>query len=76
MKTMPPEQELLEMKMQTGETVQQMIDRLPDDWRSAMIAGAYECLKRGWPLHDMNIQAAWREITREEKTKKQRPGES
>ena len=62
MRKMPTEQELLKMKMETGKTVQQMVDRMPDKWKSKTIEAAFECLRRGWPLHELNIGAASREL--------------
>ena len=61
------EQELLQMEMVGGGTIQDLIDEHPEikGWRSAMITGAYRCLEVGWPLHEMNISVAAREIARE-----------
>ena len=61
------EQELLQMKMVGGGTIQDLIDKHPEieGWRSAVISGAYRCLKVNWPLHELNITVAAREIARE-----------
>jgi len=54
LRRMPLEKEL-------GRTVQSLIDETPEKWHSAVIRGAYECLRRQWPLHTANIQIAARE---------------
>ena len=61
------EQELLKMEMVGGGTIQDLIDEHPEikGWRSGVISGAYRCLEVGWPLHELNIAVASREIARE-----------
>ena len=62
------EQELLRTKMEVGGTIQDLIDKYPGnkDVRSAVISGAYKCLRENRPLHELSIMIAAREIAREE----------
>ena len=62
------EQELLQMEMVGGGKVQDLIDKYPgnDKVKYGVISGAYRCLKVGWPLHELNIAVASREVAREE----------
>lgn len=67
------EQELLQLEMVGGGTIQDLIDKHPEieGWRSAIISGTYRCLKVHWPLHELNITVAAREIARSEMINKQ-----
>ena len=62
------EEELLQMEMVGGGKVHDLINEHPEinGWRTAIIKGAYECLRLNWPLHEMNIEVAARQIDREE----------
>ncbi len=62
------EQELLRMQMEVGGTIQDLIDKYPGnkDVRSAVISGAYRCLKEKKPLNELSIAMASRAIAREE----------
>ena len=66
------EKELLQMQMEVGGTIQDLINEHPDvkGWRSAVISGAYKCLREHKPLHELSIMIAARAIERE-KMKKQ-----
>ena len=46
------EQELLQLEMVGGGTIQDLIDKHPEieGWRSAIISGTYRCLKVHWPM--------------------------
>ena len=72
-KTVISEQELLQLEMVGGGTIQDLIDKHPEieGWRSAIISGTYRCLKLNWSLHELNITVAAREIARSEMIKKQ-----
>ena len=39
------EQKLLKREMTHEGTVENLMNRTPEKWKSAVIAGAYECLK-------------------------------
>ena len=62
------EKELLQMQMEVGGTIQDLIDKYPGnkDVRSAVILGAYRCLKEKKPLNELSIAMASRAIAREE----------
>ncbi len=34
----------------------------PEAWREIETEAIYECMRKGWPLHVMNIQSTAREI--------------
>ena len=61
------EQELLQTQMEVGGTIQDLIDKYPGnkDVRSAVILGAYRCLKEKKPLNELSIAMASRAIARE-----------
>jgi len=61
------EQELLRTQMEVGGTIQDLINEHPDvkGWRSAVISGAYKCLREHKPLHELSIMIAARAIERE-----------
>lgn len=63
------EQELLQTQMVVGGTIQDLIDKYPGnkDVRSAVILGAYRCLKEKKPLNELSIAMASRAIAREER---------
>ena len=67
------EQELLRMQMEVGGTIQDLIDKYPGnkDVRSAVISGAYRCLKEKKPLNELSIAMASRAIAREEMRKQE-----
>ena len=44
------------------QTAEEWLKTQPEAWREAMTEAIYECLKRGWTLHTMNIQSMAREI--------------
>ena len=69
MKEKVTEQDLLKMNLEEGGTVQDLVNRTPENLKSLAISAAFECLKRGWPLNGLNIGAASRELPIEEKTK-------
>ena len=62
------EQELLQTQMEVGGTIQDLIDKYPGnkDVRSAVILGAYKCLREHKPLNELSIAMASRAIAREE----------
>lgn len=66
------EKELLQMQMEVGGTIQDLINKYPGnkDVRSAVILGAYRCLKEKNPLNELSIAMASRAIAREEMIKK------
>ena len=54
---------LSELMMSNGkQTVEEWLMTQPEEWRDLEIEAIYECLKRGWELHIMNIQSTAREI--------------
>ena len=63
------EKELLQTQMEVGGTIQDLIDKYLDYKyvRTAVIAGAYRCLKENKPLNELSISMASRAIAREEK---------
>ena len=67
------EKELLQMQMEVGGTIQDLIDKYPGnkDVRSAVILGAYRCLKEKKPLHELRIMIAARAIEREKMRKQE-----
>ncbi len=66
------EKELLQMQMEVGGTIQDLIDKYSDYKyvRSAVISGAYRCFKEKKPLNELSIAMASRAIAREEMIKK------
>ena len=66
------EKELLQMQMEVGGTIQDLINKYPGnkDVRSGVILGAYRCLKEKNPLNELSIAMASRAIAREEMIKK------
>ena len=67
------EKELLQMQMEVGGTIQDLIDKYPGnkDVRSAVILGAYKCLREHKPLHELSIMIAARAIEREKMRKQE-----
>ena len=67
------EQELLQTQMEVGGTIQDLIDKYPGnkDVRSAVILGAYKCLREHKPLHELSIMIAARAIEREKMRKQE-----
>ena len=67
------EKELLKIQMEVGGTIQDLIDKYPGnkDVRTAVIAGAYKCLREHKPLHELSIMIAARAIAREEMRKQE-----
>ena len=65
------EKELLQMEMVGGGKVQDLIDKYPGnkDVRSAVILGAYKCLREHKPLHELSIMIAARAIERKKMRK-------
>ena len=63
------EKELLQMQMEVGGTIQDLIDKYPGnkDVRAEVILGAYRCLKEKKPLNELSIAMASRAIAREER---------
>ena len=73
MKEKITEQELLKMSLEKEKgTVQTLLDVTPEKWKSAVIRGANECLRLGWPLHTGSIQMAARETSPEAKTSEEK----
>ena len=68
------EQELLQLKMVGGGTIQDLINKYPEneEVRSAIIAGTYRCLRNKLDLHELNIAMASRAIAREEIAKRKK----
>lgn len=68
------EQELLQLEMVVGGTIQDLINRYPgnEEVRSAIIAGTYRCLRDNQPLNELSISMASRAIAREEMAKKKK----
>lgn len=59
----PNEKDLNKLLMSDGkETAQEWLMTQPERWRSLATEAIYECLKKGWPLHEGNIQMTAREI--------------
>lgn len=68
------EQELLQLEMVVGGTIQDLINRYPgnEEVQSAIIAGTYRCLRDNQPLNELSISMASRAIAREEMAKKKK----
>jgi len=68
------EQELLQLEMVVGGTIQDLINRYPgnEEVRSAIIAGTYRCLRDNQPLNELSISMASRAIAREEMAKRKK----
>lgn len=59
----PDERDLNKILMEDGrETAAEWLKTQPERWHSLATEAIYECLKKGWPLHDGNIQSTAREI--------------
>lgn len=68
------EQELLQLKMDVGGTIQDLINRYPgnEEVRAAIIAGTYRCLRDNQPMNELSISMASRAIAREEMAKRKK----
>ena len=68
------EQELLQLEMVGGGTIQDLINKYPEnkEVRSAIIAGTYRCLRDNQPLNELSISMASRAIAREEMAKRKK----
>ena len=45
-----------------GKSAREFLATNPPEWYPVLIEGIYECLKRRWPLHSVNIYPIVREI--------------
>lgn len=59
-----------EMKALTGLTltdgtpVMEFLDSQPPKWRKIEVKAIFECQRRGWALHEANIQCMARELNK------------
>ena len=47
-----------------GTSVMEFLDSQPPKWRKIEVKAIFECQRRGWALHEANIQCMARELNK------------
>ena len=53
---------MMDQDMYPGMTVNEWLLTQPEAWRAIETEAIYECMRKGWDLHVMNIQSTAREL--------------